>query len=339
MCFSKVNILLFLQAHMNAIYTTCTINHLSRAFSLLNSVQEYHPEIKFFICLVDTVDRNLLPSGNYDMIHAIDMRIPFFQEMCIKYSTLELNSALKPYFAQFIFKQNSQIDKLIYLDSDILLFNKLEYAFNALNEHSIIVTPHSLSTIDEGFVFDDRDFLRSGIYNAGFLALRRDLTTDNFLGWWMGKLRNQGFFDPKRGMFAEQLWLNLVPLFFENVLILLHKGYNVAYWNLHERTIVERDEKFYVNNETPLIFFHYSGAGLECFEKNNPSKTQNRYSFTNRPDIIPVFERYLTNLRRHSLPQFDSVYTITGNMRTRSGVVKSVIELGRKVLKRLVYIK
>ncbi len=324
---------------MNAIYTTCTINHLSRAFSLLESVRTYHPEIKFIICLVDTVDGKALPVGNYDIIHAEELGLPFFKEMCIKYSTLELNSALKPYFAKHILKLNSEVDKLIYLDSDILLFNRLDLAYSALDENNIILTPHSFSSIDTGFVFDDRDFLRSGVYNAGFFAVKRNAAADRFLDWWMGKLRNQGFFDPKRGMFAEQLWLNLVPLYFENVLIMQHKGYNVAYWNLHERMLVKRDEKFYVNIETPLIFFHFSGAGLDCFEKNNPSKTQDRYTFTDRPDIIPVFELYLNSLRKHSLPRFDSLYTITGNLRTSSGTIRSAVELARKVIKKLVFLK
>lgn len=324
---------------MNAIYTTCTINHLSRAFSLLESVHEYHPEIRFVICLIDGIDRNSLPTGNYEIVFAEEMGLPFFKEMCIKYSTLELNSALKPYFASFLLKQNLQIDKLVYLDSDILLFNKFDLIFNKLEEYSIILTPHSLSSVDTGFIFDDRDFLRSGIYNAGFFAVRRDNNADSFLKWWMDKLRNQGFFDPKRGMFAEQLWMNLIPLYFENVCILLHKGCNVAYWNLHERIIIKREGSFFVNNETPLIFFHFSGAGVDCFEKNNPSKTQDRYTFTNRPDIIPVFERYLNSLKKHSLPQFESLYTITGKFKTRSLLVKSTVEFGKKILKKLVYLK
>ena len=324
---------------MNVIYTICTINHLSRAFSLRDSVHEYHPGIKFIICLIDTIKERSFPPGDYELIFAEDMKLPFFKEMCIKYSTLELNSALKPYFAKFLLDQNLQTSKLVYLDSDILLFNRLDLVFDALEKNSIVITPHSQSTIGSGFVFDDRDFLRSGIYNAGFFAIRRDDNAISFLEWWKGKLRNQGFFDPRRGMFAEQLWLNLIPLYFDNVLILLHKGYNVAYWNLHERTIVKREEAFYVNNDTPLIFFHFSGAGLDCFEQDNPSKSQNRYTFTDRPDIIPVFERYLNSLRKHSLPLFDSVYTITGKLKTRSRAVKFAVEFGRKIIKRLIYIK
>ena len=324
---------------MDAIYTTCTVNHLSRAFSLLDSVQEYHPGIKFIICLIDTVDRNSLPVSDYEVVFAEEMQLSFFKEMCIKYSTLELNSAFKPYFAKFLLDQNLQINKLVYLDSDILLFNRLDVLFDALEKYSIIVTPHSQSTIDSGFVFDDRDFLRSGIYNAGFFAVRRDDNAISFLEWWKTKLRNQGFFDPRRGMFAEQLWMNLIPLYFANVLVLLHKGCNVAYWNLHERIIIKRDNKYFVNDGTPLIFFHFSGAGLDCFEKNNPSKTQDRYTFSNRPDIIPVFECYLNSLQKHSLPQFDSFYTITGNLRTRSAAVRSAVEFGRKIIKRLIYLK
>lgn len=325
--------------NMDAIYTSCTVNHLSRAFSLLDSVHKYHPQIKFIICLVDVVDRSQLPAGDYDLVCAEEMRLPFFREMYIKYATLELNSALKPYFASFLLDKY-QIDRLIYLDSDILLFNKLEPVFEALQDHSIVITPHSMSTVESGFIFDDRNFLRSGIYNAGFFAVRRDKDAGSFLDWWMKKLRNQGFFEPRKGMFAEQLWMNLIPLYFNNVLVLRHKGCNVAYWNLHEREVIKRGEDFFINNnETPLIFFHFSGAGMDCFEKNNPSVSQDRYTFTDRPDIVPVFEQYLENLRKYAFFKSDSYYTITDRFKTKVPLVKPVVELVRKIIKKLIFIR
>lgn len=306
--------------------------------SLADSVNTNCQGVKFIICLIDSVDFNLIPEGIV-LITAKDMNLPFLNELCSKYSPLELNSALKPYFGNYIFEKYKELDKLIFLDSDILLFDDLHHVYESLSFNSIVLTPHSMSTVPKGDDFDDRVFLRSGIYNAGFFGLKRDLNSKAFLDWWMGKLRNQGFFASKRGMFAEQLWLNLVPLYFEGVDILKHEGCNVAYWNLHERELSEKDGIFYVNRTVPLIFFHYSGASISCIEENRVSQHQQRYTFTNRPDVLAVFKLYIDSLNKHSFEKFNQVYTLNSSFRTRSTLAKAVGEFYKKVVKKLFYIK
>lgn len=323
---------------MNAIYTVCTYNHLGRALSLAASVEANCKDAKFIICLLDSVEGNLIPA-EIELIMAKDMNLPFLNEMCSKYSPLELNSALKPYFGNYIFKKHKELDQLIFLDSDILLFDDLHPVYESLSANSIVLTPHSMSTVPMDTDFDDRVFLRSGIYNAGFFGLKRDQNSQALLDWWMGKLRNECFFDSKRGMFAEQLWLNLVPLYFESVDILKHEGCNVAYWNLHERTLSEKGGVFYVNGKIPLIFFHYSGASISCIDDNKVSQHQQRYTFTNRPDVLAVFKLYLDSLNKHSFEKFNQFYTLSSSFRTRSTLLKAVIEFYKKVIKKLFYIK
>ncbi|MDP3467786.1 MAG: hypothetical protein Q8S11_05595 [Daejeonella sp.] len=323
---------------MNAIYTVCTYNHIGRALSLADSVSTHCQDTKFIICLIDTVDSGLIPEG-IELITAQEMNLSFLNEMCSKYSPLELNSALKPYFGNYIFEKYKELDQLIFLDSDILLFDDLHPVYESLSSNSIVLSPHSLSSVPDGTDFDDRVFLRSGIYNAGFFGLKRDQNSKAFLDWWMGKLRNECFFDSKRGMFAEQLWLNLVPLYFESVDILKHVGCNVAYWNLHDRILSKNDGVFYVNGSVPLIFFHYSGASISCIEENRVSQHQQRYTFTNRPDLFEVFKLYTDSLNKHSYEKFNQVYTLNSSFRTRSTLVKAVGEFYKKVIKKLFYIK
>jgi hypothetical protein len=323
---------------MNAIYTVCSYNHIGRALSLAESVSEYCPGTKLIICLIDTIDFKLIPSGT-ELIMARDMDLPFLNEMCSKYSPLELNSALKPYFGNFIFEKYKELDRLIFLDSDILLFDDLHPVYSSLSLNSIVLSPHSFSTLPNGNDFDDRIFLRSGIYNAGFFGLKRDQNSKAFLDWWMAKLRNECFFDSNRGMFAEQLWLNLVPLYFEGVDILKHGGCNVAYWNLHERILSEKDGVLYVNETVPLIFFHFSGASVNSIKENKVSQHHLRYTFTNRPDVLTVFEQYVESLQKHSFEKYNRVHTLNSNFRTRSIFVMTVAEFYKKVIKKLFYIK
>jgi len=155
----------------------------------------------------------------------------------------------------------------------------------------------------------------------------------------MSKLRNECFFDSKRGMFAEQLWLNLVPIYFNKVDILRHEGCNVSYWNLHERFLSEIDNVYYVNQKIPLIFYHYSGATIKCIEENTVSQHQSRYTFTNRPDVLTVFKMYIESLKKHSFEKYNQYYTVNSRIKTRSGIVKATAELYKKGVKKLFFLK
>ncbi len=321
---------------MNVIYTVCSINHLGRALSLADSVAIHCKQTRFLICLTDTLDHDLISKGS-EFIFAKDMNLPFLNEMFSKYTPLELNSALKPYFGNFIFEKYSDVDQLIFLDSDILLFSDLSPVFEALKSDSIILTPHSFTSISAGNGFDDRDFLRSGIYNAGFFALKRDKNAFAFLDWWMVKLRNQGFFDSRRGMFAEQLWMNLIPLYFENVHVLRHLGCNVAHWNMHERFITQVDSRWYINENTPLIFFHFSGATITCLEDNLVSKHHKKYNFENRPDVYPLFKIYIESLKKHSFEKYNQYYSVSSKLRVKSVLIIKIAEFLKKLTKRMLY--
>jgi hypothetical protein len=68
-----------------------------------------------------------------------------------------------------------------------------------------------------------------------------------------------GFNDVPFGTFVDQKWIDLVPAFFDKVCILKHPGCNIAYWNLHERTLSQGKDAILVNNQ-PLCFFHFSGV-------------------------------------------------------------------------------
>lgn len=321
---------------MRAIFTVCTYNHIARAFSLAESVQKHSPNTRFIIGIIGQVDVNTILS-DYEIVRADEMGIPFLKEMYIKYSALELNSALKPYFANYILDRFTELNNLIFLDSDILLFTDLDPVYESLQTNSVVITPHSLSSVDEGNDFDDRVFLRSGIYNAGFFGVKRDDYSKAFLVWWMNKLKDQCFFDSKKGMFAEQLWMNLIPLYLEKVDVLKHLGCNVSYWNLHERRITQNNGNYYVNGDLPLVFYHYSGASMDCFEKNSLSDHQRRYTFTNRPEMVGIFRLYIDLLKKYSFEQYREYYTINNSFKTRYKVVKYPLEFIRRIAKKLFY--
>ncbi len=211
--------------------------------------------------------------------------------MILSVLNIILSSSIPPlnlFFFETLFSKG--FEKVVYLDPDIAVFKPLDEIFDALGRHSIILTPHMMSPIPEdGRSPTDIDILKAGGFNLGFLALSRGEPSGRLLSWWKERLYDKCRQAPLSGYAVDQIWLNLVPCFFDDYHILKNPGYNVAYWNLHERTVASKGDGFLVNGY-PLSFFHFSGLMIENLEAI--SKFQNRYDIKAFPDLSELFTLY-----------------------------------------------
>lgn len=290
---------------MKIAFTIATASHLAQAKTLADSFLFHHPSYNFYIILLDrTGGIDLSFFKHIQVIEIEQLQLPFFHEMVERYSVFELSNALKPFCTEFFFQSGDNIEGLLYFDSDIMVYNELTDIDSLLQIHDLILTPHLFSPPPyDGLKVNENSFLSSGIYNGGFFAIKKSMNSLNFLNWWKDRLRTQCFVNFAEGMFVDQLWLNLVPLYFNDVKILTHIGYNVAFWNLHERLLTKVNNKvLMVNAQVPLVFFHFSGYDL-----NNPgfiSKHQTRISFSERPDTLHVYQHYLQTVLDNGYDRF-----------------------------------
>jgi hypothetical protein len=279
---------------MEISFTICSANYLPYAKSLGDSLVEHNTNQKFIIILLD-IYPNIDPSFFFphNIIHATDMGLTDFSEISEKYTTFELSCAMKPYVADYIFKTEKECNKLFYFDSDILVFDKLSIAEEALEDNSILLTPHLVSSKEfVGKIEIEKNLLRTGIYNAGFFALKRSNETDNFLKWWIYKMKKYCYNDLSIGLFVDQLWLNLAPTIFKGIKLISDDGYNVAYWNLDERKITLDNEKYFINETYPLVFYHFSGYDIDT--ENILSKYFPQQTFEKWPICFSLFNIYKT---------------------------------------------
>ncbi|WP_395046471.1 hypothetical protein, partial [Flavobacterium sp.] len=141
------------------------------------------------------------------------------------------------------------------------------------------------------FAPTDYHTLRGGVYNLGFIAFARYEKVKDLIYWWNERVLKYGYCDFSRNMFYDQMWINYLPSIFDNYCLIKHYGYNMANWNLHERTITNSYNKNYIINDLiPLRFFHFSG-----YKYNSPNKIASyltRYSFETRPDLLDLFTEY-----------------------------------------------
>jgi hypothetical protein len=158
-----------------------------------------------------------------------------------------------------------------------------------------VLTPHVTEKMNlDFFSVNETNFLNTGIYNAGFFILNICQDVLDFLNWWKLRLLHFCFVQLERGLFVDQIWLNLVPLYFPNIFVLNNKGFNVAHWNLHERKISFSGNNYFVNEKIPLIFFHFSGLDVNDF--NKISKYQNRFTIEERQDLLKLFTDYIKDI-------------------------------------------
>ncbi len=278
----------------SAVFTIVSKNYLSYARVFTNSFIKFHPNAKVFVLLADRIDGFFDPKKEkFEIIEANKIGIEEWASFSFKYNILEFNTALKPFFFKYLFKKYN-FRKIIYFDPDTLVINDLRKLFKILDYYSILLMPHITNPINDGKKPDEIDFLKSGSYNLGFIGLANTPVTKKFLKWWQSRVYDKCLYSVEEGLFVDQKWIDLVPSLFSDYFILRDPGYNVAYWNLHERRVTLDDTESLKRirvNKKPLYFFHFSG-----FDPGRPSFVsvhQTRFSLNNNLKYLKgLFERY-----------------------------------------------
>src|SRR6185295_4998256 len=309
----------------------CTIvanNYLAYARAFTRSFLDLHPGGKVSVLLVDRPQ----PGHDYGsepfaVTFVEELGIPQFPHFAFRYSILELSTAVKPRFLLHLHRTLG-CDRLCYFDPDILVFGDLTELYQRLESVDLVLTPHLTAPIEDSLVPSELEILLSGIYNLGFLGVAFNERTLSFLDWWARRLYRQCLHDVQHGLFVDQRWMDFAPAFLSRVEVLRDPGYNTAYWNLSHRRLSQRDGVWQVG-ETPLRFFHFSG-----FDWRRPemvSTFQNRFSFSDRPDIVPLFRLYAERIQRAGQEQFQPLPYHYG--RFDNGV--EVPELARRCLRQV----
>ena len=165
-----------------------------------------------------------------------------------------------------------------------MVLGSFEPVFRALEEADIVLTPHLLDPLSPALKEGHEvRALRWGVFNLGFIGVRRSERTTSFLQWWNTRLQRHCL-NNERGLNGDQLSDQSRPAYFpEASLSLRHPGLNVGYWNLHERrpSWNANAGRFVVSGE-PLVFFHFSHWDIR-----NPE----RASIYDRPEGLEISVR------------------------------------------------
>lgn len=242
--------------------TFCTIStesHIGKTKALFESLRKNRFEGDLFCLIIDCEE---IPNSSYGEIYlTVDELIAKNKKpIQKKYKSDKLRWALKAVLLEHLILKG--FEKVIYTDNDIYFYENPDFLLDDLDKNNILLSPHfynSDSKIKQNWL--EANFT-VGLFNAGFIGVNSNAL--DFLKWWQDCCIyniKKAFW---RGLFDDQKYLDLVPIKFEKVLILKHKGCNVAGWNLEEckRTISE-NENVIINQKYPIVFIHFTPLTVE----------------------------------------------------------------------------
>jgi hypothetical protein len=320
----------------NVVFTIVAKNYIGLAQILESSLNAHNKDTDFFIIVadefLDSFDKKNLPSNI--IIARNTLNIPDHQwiDMSFKYDLTEFCTSIKP--ASFLyFMENTNYEKIIYLDPDIYIYSSLSPIYEVLENRSIILTPH-VTKIRDHYKGDlpESNLLGSGVFNLGFCGVRKNTISKKMLTWWHERLNDKCFIDAYNFYFTDQKWMDFLPCYFtsDELHISQHLGMNIAPWNFFEREIFIENDKIRVRNREesskhdnfPVIFVHYSGYNYVEMKKgiviqNNISNIKNYEDIKLLTDVYSnavyekreIFDGYIKE--KYSFGLFESGETIT----------------------------
>lgn len=246
--------------------TISTADYLPYVLALNESILQFNKNIRL----------SVLISDKYHDYSGVEREYPnidfyWFGEVCRdgvgkeirdKYQSSDMDCfrwSMKPVFMKYLLK-NMGFEKIIYVDNDIHFFHDFQFLFDELEQCNVLLSPHWRASDPR---IDASNFMilyTSGLYNGGFVGANRKAI--DALDWWAMACAFICIKDPSQGQFVDQTHLNLLPIYFDAVKILKHRGCNVANWNQEECKRAKRGDHVLINDIEPIIFIHFTNSTI-----------------------------------------------------------------------------
>lgn len=279
-----------------AVCTISTQSHIFKSKALLLSVCQYFNTDLY--CLI--TDGGELPESICgESYHHLDILSDSLSiDIKKKYTGNKLRWSCKPLY--LIYLLNEGYDKVIYVDNDIYFFSPADFLFDELEGASVLLTPHYYSTnTNENQNWLEANY-RVGLYNAGFVgATQKGLSA---LKWWASCCLYNVKQSSWRGLFDDQKYLDLLPVIYDDVKVLKHKGCNVAGWNIEMCPRTEVSGEVLVDVKWPVVFIHFTPLTFN----NILTKVDGK--------LTSHLETYISTLKTH-FPHFSIASELKNNFK------------------------
>ena len=233
-------------------------NYLPRGLALYHSLQRHAPGAQLWVlCLSDACHRALTAL---DLPGLVPVRLADFEAANPDVaatrptrSLIEYYFTCSPAWMLFVLESASDAEWVTYLDSDLFFFASPDPIYDEMKDAAFGIIPHRFARGLEG----QRRF---GLYNVGWVSVRRREDGINALRWWRERCIEWCYDRVEGDRFADQRYLDRLPEMFGGVHVVAHLGANLAPWNFADYDLRWNDGAVMIERRYQLLFFHFYGV-------------------------------------------------------------------------------
>lgn len=285
----------------NCAFSICAKNYIPLARLLGQSILNKSKECDFYIIIADEIDDSFEKLSNEFVAKDIlGFDNNTWNSLAFKYDVTEFCTFLKPYSFEFFLKKYSNV---CYIDPDIYFYDSFDKVIKEFSDCEFLLTPHiSYVDYESADHIQIEDELRgSGLFNFGFLGLKKSKDTLSFVKWWQKRLYDKCYRDSINYLYTDQVWGNYILTYYDlaKIKVIKHLGWNIAPWNYSEREIELHKDKLFVKKRNskgkaePVLFVHYSGYNYAALCDGTIEQNNNGHEYL-YSDINLLFDKYRT---------------------------------------------
>lgn len=267
--------------------------YLPKGLALLKSLLAFGEHFQLFLLCMDEDTYTYFRTAGWPCVFPIKLSTLEKKDVEL-YETRRTRTLVEYYFTctaawcLFLLREYPYIDRITYLDADLYFYQPPQSLLAELGSGSILICRHNIPASSE--------FSREcGEFNVGFLTFRNDDEGRKCLSWWRDRCIEWCYDRHENGKFADQKYLDSWPTSFRDLRIAVHKGANVAPWNLGLYPLSLVDGVPHVDG-APIIFYHFHGVhalNRRLFNLAIPESVDKSC-----PALVWIYQNYIDELAR-----------------------------------------
>jgi lipopolysaccharide biosynthesis glycosyltransferase len=236
-------------------------NYLTRGLTMYRSLLRHELDFHLWIICFDNLAYEILSKLKLDKVTLVSLtefEDPELLKIKPQRTQQEYCWTCTPSTLLYVLNTIPEVDRITYLDADLMFFSPPEAIFAEAGGSSIILTEHR-------YLPEHNQSVTSGIYNVQFMMFRRDKEGLKALNWWCERCLEWCYARFEDNKFGDQKYLDDWLERFENICVVKNLGAGLAPWNAAQYQLTKAEDKILVEHD-PLIFYHFHALKLHHLE-------------------------------------------------------------------------
>jgi hypothetical protein len=236
-------------------------NYLTRGLTMYRSLSRHELDFHLWIICFDDLAYEILAKLNLEKVTLVSLtefEDPKLLKIKPQRTCQEYCWTCTPSTLLYVLNTIPEVDRITYLDADLMFFSSPEDIFTEAGEASILLTEHR-------YLPEHDQSNTCGIYNVQFMMFRRDKEGLRALNWWRDRCLEWCFARIEENKFGDQKYLDDWLERFDNICVVKNLGAGLAPWNAAQYKLSKNENKIWVE-DNPLIFYHFHALKLHHLE-------------------------------------------------------------------------